>query len=127
MSVHFDSSQIKVLAAELGRIPNRATRLVADVVQDTAKRGNTLAKTYARQSAGAHGKLYHRAFSAESSGLLGLTWVYGPDASMPQGGMSFERGSRNQPPHMDLARSADVIAPSFRRGVSRAIGRAFDE
>jgi hypothetical protein len=33
---------------------------------------------------------------------------------MPQGGMSFEFGSRNQPPHLDLNRSADIIGSAAR-------------
>ena len=35
------------------------------------------------------------------------------DVAKPQGDMSFERGSRNQPPHLDLNRSADVIGPQL--------------
>ena len=123
MGVNIDSSRIHLLAVDFGRVPNRATSQVADVVEDTAKRGNRTAAGFARVSAGAHGKHYHRAFEAESAGLLGLSWVYGPLVSSRQGGMSFERGSRNQPPHMDLARSADLIGPEFPQRVGDAIER----
>jgi hypothetical protein len=44
---------------------------------------------------------------------------YGPDIAHPQGGMSFEGGSRNQPPHNDLAKSADLIGPAFQGEVHR--------
>jgi hypothetical protein len=52
-------------------------------------------------------------------GLFGNTvsGEYGPDAAMPQGGMSFEFGSRNQKPHLDLAKSADVIGPALAQEV----------
>lgn len=124
MGVNFDSSRIKILAADLERVPELATRRIAEVVEDTAKRGNRIAKAFARESAGDHGKHYHNAFQAERAGLSGLTWVYGPNAAMRQGGMSFEFGSRNQPPHLDLAKSADLIGPDFQRKVGDAIQKA---
>lgn len=124
MGVNFDSSRIKILAADLERVPELATRHIIDAVQETAKRGNKIAADLARESAGAHGKHYHKAFQAERADLLGLTWVYGPNAAMPQGGMSFEGGSRNQPPHLDLAKSTDLIGPDFLRKVDDAIARA---
>lgn len=127
MSVHIDSRQIHVLADDFDKIPNRATHLVANAVERTAKDGNRIAKGFARSSAGRHGKLYPRAFSAESAGLLGLSWVYGPVSAMPQGGMSFEFGSRNQPPHLDLTKSADVIGPLLSKRIADAIGKSFDE
>lgn len=73
--------------------------------------GNDLAKANARRTAGSHGKHYHKAFTVEMHGAL--SGEYGPDSAMPQGGMSFEFGSRNSPPHRDLARSNDVNAPGF--------------
>lgn len=120
MGINIDASDIYDLAADYGRIPNRATQGVRGAVEQTAKRGNTLAQGFARSSAGEHGKWYHRAFSAESAGLL--SWRYGPRVGPRQGGMSFEFGSRNQPPHLDLARSADIIGPELQRSVGQAIG-----
>lgn len=126
MSVHIDSSQIKELAVSFDRVPNRATHDVAKVVERTAKHGNTVAQGFATSSAGSHGKWYPRAFEAESAGLLGLSWRYGPVATRRQGGMSFEFGSRNQPPHLDLAKSADLIGLTFSRDVGDAIERALN-
>ena len=83
-SVRIDSSNIRDLATDFSSVPARK-----------------------------HGKHYHRAITAEKKHPLGLTWAYGPDVAKPQGDMSFERGSRNQPPHLDLNRSADVIGPQL--------------
>lgn len=80
---------------------------MAEAVRDTAKDGNKAATRLAQRSEGAHGKYYHRAFSVERRSPLEYEW--GPDASMPQGGMSFEGGSRNQPPHHDIAQAADIF------------------
>jgi hypothetical protein len=115
---HLDS-----LTDDMADVVKRAPRDMVKVVREGIRVGNQVAKDYAKQSAGAHGKHYHRAFSSEMHGVVGFGGVfgysgeYGPDIAKPQGGMSFERGSRNQPPHNDLAKSADLIGPSFAQEV----------
>lgn len=107
------------LASDMAAIPPRAAKDMAETVRRGIYVGNTLAKDFAKRSAGKHGKLYSRAFSTQmrrpyfGSGFNVYSGEYGPDISKPQGGMSFEFGSRNQPPHLDLARSADTIGPAF--------------
>lgn len=103
------------LERDAKRIPVKAARGMAKAVRNNAKAGNRLAARNAKESAGSHGKHYHRAFTAEA--LSPLEWEYGPDASKPQGGMSFEYGSRNQAPHMDLNKSADVYGYQLRLDV----------
>lgn len=111
------------LADDMADIVKRAPRDMVKVVREGIRAGNMVARDYAKRSAGSHGKHYHRAFSTEMHGVVsfggvfGYSGEYGPDASKPQGSMSFERGSRNQPPHNDLARSADLIGPSFAQEV----------
>lgn len=111
------------LADDLSHIARTAQRDMVGVVRDGIRAGNTLAKDSAKRTAGAHGKHYHRAFSTEmhaiyhSVGASVISGEYGPDVAKPQGGMSFERGSRNQKPHLDLARSADIIGGSFAQEV----------
>ena len=96
----------------------------AEQVRDVAKDGNKVGKRHAKRSAGAHGKHYHAAFSAER--LTPLTWEWGPDAAKPQGGMSFERGSRNQPPHHDIAKAADAHgADDLARRMGLVLDRLF--
>lgn len=103
------------LANDLAAIVRAAPGDMARVVRKNAVDGNKLAAGFAKESAGRHGKHYHRAFSAEQ--VTPLSYEYGPDSAKPQGGMSFERGSRNQPPHLDLAKSADLIGPAFAQDV----------
>lgn len=111
------------LANDMASIAVNARRDMVKVVRNGIRAGNMVAKDYARVSAGAHGKHYHRAFSTEMHGIVtfggaaGISGEYGPDAAKPQGGMSFENGSVNQKPHRDLARSADLIGPSFAQEV----------
>lgn len=111
------------LADDCRKIAVGARKDMAGVVRKNSREGNKIAKGFARESAGAHGKHYHKAFSAEA--IAPLAWEYGPNAAMPQGGMSFEFGSRNQPPHLDLARSADIVGPKFGHDVHDLPGRWF--
>jgi hypothetical protein len=111
------------LASDLAKIAVDSKATMARTLRQEAELGNELAKGFARKSAGKHGKHYPSAFSAESRGPL--SWEYGPDSSMPQGGMSFEFGSRNQPPHLDLARSADIIAARLGEAVLNDVDDLF--
>ena len=120
------------LEADFRTIARRAPGEFRAVVRDGLRAGNMLAKDFARQSAGAHGKLYPRTFSTEmygtgrfSGGVSSYSGEYGPDSTLPQGGMSFEQGSRNQPPHNDLAKSAEIIGPAFVRSVRDVLDDLF--
>lgn len=121
------SSTIGDLRDDLLRISKEAPVKLRGVVREGIKVGNEVAQTSARRQSGTHGKHYPNAFTAEMhpSGGYVYSGEYGPDAAMPQGGMSFEWGSRNQPPHLDLNKSADVIAPAFGRKVGEAVDGLF--
>ena len=110
------------LAADLAQIPPEFVRRGAKVVRSAAREGNKLAKANAKRTAGAHGKHYPKRFTAEA--LSALEWEYGP-SGRPQGEMSFEYGSRNQPPHLDLNKSADVIGPKFADDVGDMLDGLF--
>ncbi len=92
------------------------------IVAENARKGNRIAKAFAKESAGTHGKHYARRFEAEP--VTPLSWEYGP-TGRPQGEMSFESGSRNQPPHLDLAKSADIVGPEFADDVHDAASAWF--
>lgn len=111
------------LASDLEEITVISARDMADTVKNNADDGMRYARSFARQSAGAHGVHYPKSITTEQ--LAPFRWEYGPDAAMPQGGMSFEGGSRNQPPHLDMAKSADLIAPRFARDVAKLPDRWF--
>lgn len=112
------------LARDLERIPATFTRKAITATVKTARRGNTLAKGFARDTAGAHGVHYPRAFTVEKSGP-GISWEYGPDDAHLQGEMSFEWGSRNQPAHLDLNRSADIIGPAYAKAIRDVLDEVF--
>lgn len=110
------------LASDMAKIPPMAAKDMKATVRQAAIVGNTLARDNARRSAGAHGKHYPKAFTWETGSFFGFgggafTAEYGPEIGRPQGGMSFEFGSRNQKPHLDLARSADIMGGSLAQEV----------
>lgn len=111
------------LANDLRTVAVEVAPTISRTVGEEARLGNELARGFARRSAGSHGKHYPNAFSVERVGAM--AWEYGPDAAMPQGGMSFEFGSRNQPPHLDLARSADIVGERLGGAVLNAVGDLF--
>lgn len=121
--------QIKVthsigdLASDMRKVTTTTQVKAARVVRKNAVAGNRVAKALARESAGKHGKHYPNAFSADAE--TPLRWEYGPDSSKPQGGMSFENGSRNQKPHLDLARSADKQGPQFAKDIADMVAGQF--
>lgn len=119
------------LASDLAGIGRGARRDMVKVVRQGIKVGATVARDNARRTAGTHGKYYPRAITSEMNGIVefggsaGISGEFGPDIAKPQGGMEFERGSRNQPPHNDLAKSADLIGPAFAAEVGRTVDTWF--
>jgi len=111
------------LIADMKQVPVKVAKDCRATVREAAKVGNQVAKDNAKRTAGKHGKLYPRAFTWEAGssfhgfGASVYSAEYGPDIARPQGGMEFEHGSRNSPPHLDLAKSADLIGPSFAQEI----------
>lgn len=115
------------LASDFRKIPRKASADARAAVRHGAMTGNLVAKDHARGTEGTHGKHYHRAFTWDQPrgslfGGAGWSAQYGPISGRPQGGMSFEEGSRNQPPHGDLeasrATAAGVLAQDIRRAMN---------
>lgn len=131
--------QVKVSSTlgEFSRVCVEASKVcqreMRGVVEDGVKLGNQLGRANARRTAPPHGKRYPNAFTWEMSGTYRSAFAssnvyqgtYGPDAALPQGGMSFEHGSRNQPPHNDLAKSADYVGPRMPATARRRLDLVF--
>lgn len=100
-------------------IPVKVTTRMAKAVRKNAEQGNRVTARIAKKSAGAHGKHYSKSFSAEA--ITPLEWEYGPDSAEKQGGMAFETGSRNQPPHLDMEKGLDIQAPKFHKDTGDAL------
>jgi hypothetical protein len=92
-----------------------------DAMKDAVQTGNYIAKQNAKRTAGRHGKHYPKAFSWEVNASLfggaGVIGIYGPEVGPRQGRMSFEEGSRNQPPHNDLEKTRNHAAGLLAQNV----------
>jgi hypothetical protein len=118
------------LERDLRDIAPKAKKEFQGVVREAVKAGTATAKGFARQSAGRHGKHYPASITSSlnrGGGLFGNVYSgeYGPDPMRPQGGMSFEWGSRNQRPHLDLNRSADLIGYQMPAHVRSVLDELF--
>lgn len=122
------------LEADLRTIALRTPVGLRAVVSKTAQRGTRLARDFASQQHTMNSNYdvhYPKSITWDQPksfygfGGGSITAEYGPDPARPQGGMSFEFGSRNQKPHLDLARSADVVAIQFGPNVIYAADKLF--
>ena len=133
MTFHINvSTTLGDLQTDMARIPGELYREGRKIVSANARAGATIARASARKTAGAHGKNYPRSITADrASSYAGfgggvIQATYGPESGRSnQADMSFEWGSRNQPPHLDLLKSADVIGRRFAADVSRMVGDLF--
>lgn len=119
--ITFDSHEFSTLAADLGKTGVRVTGVMVKVFHEGA---NDLVKTwaaYARETSGEHGKYYPDSIDAEQIISSDIAFEIGPNPRKPQGGMAFETGSANQPPHPDGQRAADHEVPLLERRIQTAL------
>lgn len=132
MRIRVQHEGIADLERDLRQIPAQFYRDGSRVVRESVRDGGQTARRIARWTARRHGKRYPMAITWDrsTSNFVGfgggsMQASYGPDSSLPQGGMSFEEGSRHQKPHHDLANSLDLIRPKFHRDVDELVGGLF--
>lgn len=126
------------LAADMAKIAPRARADMVVVVGRGIRTGASVARDFAKVSGGSHagvskktGKVqpYVKSITHEMRlyGGLGLiAGEYGPDPALPQGNLRLEGGEGRQTrPHLNLARSADLIGPALAGEVRRLPSRWF--
>lgn len=117
------------VARDLTRIKARAPKDMQKATSDSAKKGAKIAKGYAAKSSGTHAKQYPSHITAETTDFTPggiISAEYGPEP-VGQGMLApiLENGSVHNPPHHDLAKSADEIVPFFSRTVDGLADRWF--
>lgn len=92
----------------------------AQAVRRNVRRGNALARGFARESAGPHGKNYYKRLTAEMTGPL--SGEYGPEGEPKSEfvGVGFRHGV-----NLDLPKSADLIGPTFAKDVGDIVDGLF--
>lgn len=115
------------LASDLVKIASETKPAMRGVVRDGIRLGEQMSKANAKASSGPHGKRYWKRISSEmnGAGLFGntISGEFGPSGSPKTEfiGAGFRHGHNT-----DLARAADVLAPSFARSVGDEIEDIFD-
>jgi hypothetical protein len=118
MSVSVSINGAEVIG-DLTRIGGRALRQMRSAIEEAGTDVRDEWRANATETAGAHGKHYPKAIMSKMTGPLEATIE--PQEGMKQAGMSFEFGSRNQPPHNDGQRAIDHYAPLIARRIEAAL------
>ena len=117
--MRLNTSEWEALGVELARITNdlKDDGSLRSAVKDEAEQVKRVWVEDARAKSGRHGKHYPNSITLESRtlGVLHVEAEVGPDPSKPQGGMSFEFGSRNQPPHLSGQKAAQGLEDRLER------------
>lgn len=116
------STGLPQLAAELAAAGSGIAAEVEPVIRSQGRELRDLARILAKSTAGKHGRLYVLAITDEVRMMNGAMLAeVGPDSDKPQGGMSFELGSANQPPHNDIEMAGAIQEPIFTQSVEDAV------
>lgn len=110
---------IDELASDMREIPVKFAKKAPGIVKRNTTEGNKIARRFAKDRAGPHGKNYFKRLTAEMTGPL--TGEYGPH----DGGTPVGAGYRHGGVNLDLPNSADIIAPKFADAVGDMVDGFF--
>lgn len=119
--ITIDSHELAAVAIDIGKVGVQSTRAMIEVFQDGGKTLSNAWAHNARATSGVHGKHYPNSIDWEMQLSTDIVIEVGPNPAKPQGGMSFEEGSVNQPPHLDGQRAADYEIPMIERRANRRL------
>lgn len=116
------ASEIYALAGDLAEIGAKSIPALRVGMQGAGEAFAEVWRANAAATAGEHGVHYPASITADLVfDLGGVSVDVGPESGKPQGGMSFEFGSRNQPPHLDGLRAMSRVEPQVERIIDAAI------
>lgn len=116
-----DASELHALSRDLGKLGAKSGVAMYGVFKEGGKDLEKTWKRNAKATAGEHGKRYPDSITTDMRVGLNIEVEVGPDPQRPQGGMSFEDGSVNQPPHLDGQFAADEVIPRIDRRIDAAL------
>lgn len=119
--IEFDTTDLRHLRTDLGKVTAATARLAFAAFAASGEDLKATWATKAKETAGAHGRLYPKSITTDVKLSTDIIVEVGPDPRLPQGGMSFEFGSVNQPPHLDGQKSMDEVLPRLEKRVNDAL------
>lgn len=118
ITMHLD---VTAAIAHFGDIEKNSINQIHSAVERASVNVRDQWRTNATATAGTHGKHYPKSIQYQmKSGFNHITGEIMPKGG-PQSDMSFEFGSRNQPPHLDGQRSLDGRRGEIQRMINRAV------
>lgn len=127
--IDWDSSELNMLAADLGRVPGRIVNQTTKVVFRGAVNIRDSARKLAPGSRYARHYPNSITYDVDAFGRPGVIEAeIGPDRNRRQGalGVLFEHGSVNNPPMAHMGPSLDLEGPKFVRNLADAAEDAFE-
>lgn len=123
--LRFDTRGLDALAVEIPRSGTEAAKAISKILDDGATKLRDTWKRNAKETSGVHGKRYPDSIEVVRVVSTDLVYEIGPNPAKPQGGMSFENGSVNQPAHNDGKKAADEIIPLIEGRIATAAFHLF--
>ena len=121
MSLSVDASELYALSRDLGKTGAKSGLVMYGVFREAGEDLERAWKRNARATSGKHGKRYPDSITTDMRVSTNIEVEVGPDPRLPQGGMSFEFGSVNQPPHLDGQMAADEVVPRIDKRIDAAL------
>ena len=122
-----DVSGDEQLEAALAEAPEKLLDGLYRATKDAGTQMRDTWRANAKSTARKHGKWYPGDIQAKTDS--GASWVEStiePKRGRRQAAMSFEYGSRNQPPHLDGAKAMLAVTPGWNRACDEALDRALE-
>lgn len=126
MRIRVDHRDITWLAVDQAEIVIGAHKQMPGIVRSNVRKGAAAEQRIARAASGPHGKSYYKRITSRmSKGFAGAaTSVYQGEWGPHDGGTPVGAGWRHGV-NTDAAKSADLIAPGFRKDVDDMVGALF--
>ena len=110
MEIHVSHTLGDLEAALISR-PARVVKGSAKAIVKEGRRGNNLARRFAQELSGPHGKNYFKRITGESTGAL--SYEFGPHS----GGVPVGGGWKHGTPNTELDRAADIVGPALAKDI----------
>lgn len=119
------ASEFFDLARDFEKSPAKVASALYDAYRGAGEGFRDDWKSNARGTVGEHGVHYPDAITTEMKFAgFGIEVETGPESGLPQGRMSFEYGSENQPPHLDGLLAMPLAVARLDKLADAAIGFA---
>lgn len=116
-----DTSQEQALGRRLEDLGPELADEIAKATRDAGDEHARLWKAHAKRTSGRHGALYPR--TIRNRFTSGADWAQSETGSSSPAARGYEFGSRNQPPHLDSAKTYPIADQHWQKACDDALER----